>query len=249
MEIREYYRLASVEEKHWWYCATHELVIDEINKGWTFGGSRSNLKIPVILDAGCGTGGLTKKLEKFAKVTGLDISPLALKLAEDKNLELVEGSVNSLPFQNSRFDLIASISVLYHQQVDDRRTLKEFNRVLRPGGKIILIVPAFDWMRSAHDQVVHTKKRYTLLQITKLMKASGLAILDVRYIYGLMFPVFVIKRLLERIFPKVKETSDLIVPPTFVNDLLFWLCRLEWDLGKFIKFPFGSSLLVVGEKK
>ena len=66
MDIKEYYRLARVEDDHWWYRSVHRLVTNEVNKGWTFGGLKVQpWKTPTILDAGCGTGGLTEKLAKL----------------------------------------------------------------------------------------------------------------------------------------------------------------------------------------
>lgn len=248
MEAREYRRLAAIEDSHWWYRATHELVIEAVRKGLTLAQPRLGLNISKILDAGCGTGGLAKKLEKFGSVVGLDISPLALTLARKRKLQLIEGSVNSLPFGENRFDLAVSISVLYHVRADEKMALKEFCRVLKPGGKLLLVLPAFSWARGSHDEAVYTRKRYALAEAVSLVESSGFRIADDRYIFSFLFPVFIIKRLMEKVSAKQREISDLEIMPSFLNNFLFWLCRVEWRLGGYIKLPFGSSLLVVGEK-
>jgi len=74
-------------------------------------------------------------------------------------------------------------------------------------------------------------------------------VIDNRYIFSFLFPVFVVKRLVEKIIPNRGKISDLEIMPSFLNRFLFWLCRVEWKLGDFLTLPFGSSLLVVGEKK
>ena len=228
----------------------HRLVIDlckRLYKGPTLAAPRSD---PIrLLDAGCGAGGLTEKLETFGRVVGLDISPRALELANKKRLNLIGGSVNNLPFCRGNFDLVVSISVLYHQRVYDTAAIKEFCRVLKPKGKIILILPAFSWMWGSHDEAVHTRKRYTLSEAVSLVEFGGFKPIESRYIFSFLFPVFAAKRLVEKIFPGREGISDLEIMPRFLNSFLFWLCRVEWKLDKFIKLQFGSSVLVVGEKK
>lgn len=228
----------------------HELVINFCKrwyKGSTLGFPRLNLI--KILDAGCGSGGLTKKLERFGEVIGLDVSPLALKFAKKRKLKLIEGSVNSLPFSDECFDLAVSASVIYHRLVDEDKAINEFYRVLKSKGKIILILPAFSWVYGSHDEAVHTRRRYTLSEAMRLMKSGGFRVTENRYIFSFLFPVFVVKRLAEKIIPSREIISDLENMPGFMNSFLFWLCRVEWRLGNFLKLPFGSSLLVVGEKK
>jgi len=252
VEVGEYYRLAAIEKKHWWYQAVHELVVGQIEalyKGSALFETPTRQSLVKILDAGCGTGGLTKKLEQFGQVTGLDISSLALKLGQSRSLNSIRGTVNSLPFRRAKFDLITSISVLYHQQVDDRLSLGELLRVLKPKGNIILVLPAFSWLGGAHDLAVATKKRYSLGKASDLLNDAGFELIEARYLFSFLFPIFILKRVLEKFMPSAGRVSDLSAPPGLVNDLLFGICRVEWKLNKFIKLPFGSSLLVVGEKK
>ena len=123
MDINEYYRLAKVEDSHWWYRAVHKLVIEEINKGW--------LNKPVILDAGCGTGGLTEKLAGAGFTVGIDISDLALGLKPHSKAVYINGSINNLPFADDSFDLIICISVFYHRRVIDEVASIEIFKALK----------------------------------------------------------------------------------------------------------------------
>lgn len=228
----------------------HELVIDwcqRIFKGPALGNPR--LDLIRILDAGCGTGGLTNKLETFGKVVGLDISPLALSFAQKQKLSLVNGSVNFLPFSDEIFNLVVSTSVLYHRLVDEEKAISEFYRVVSSGGKIILILPAFSLAYSRHDEAVHTRRRYTLAEAVGLVEPFGFRAVEARYIYSLLFPTFIVKRLWEKLFLLPGNVSDLETLPRWLNHLMLWWCRIEWSLGRFIRLPFGSSILIVAIKK
>lgn len=227
----------------------HELVIDycrQVFKGSTLGNPRSNLT--KLLDAGCGTGGLTEKLESFGQVVGLDISTVALSYAMSKKITLVNASVNSLPLVSESFDLVVSTSVIYHRLVDDDMALDEFHRVLNRNGRLILILPAFSWAYSHHDDAVHTRRRYTLAEARQLVQSAGMRIVSSHYIYSFLFPLFILKRFLETVVFKTNRVSDLVMPHPIVNTLLECICRLEWKLPDWVHLPFGSSLLVIAQK-
>lgn len=240
MEISEYYRLAKVEDSHWWYQAIHQLVLGEIKKGQTFL-EKSDLK---ILDAGCGTGGLTEKLATIGFTVGIDISDLALGLKKHPNAVYVNGSVNGLPFLSGQFDAAVSVSVLYHRRVNEDLAAAEFFRTLRPGGIGIVILPAFNWAFSRHDEVVHTARRYILPSARKLFEQNGFKIQDSKYIFGLLFPVFIAKHFLEKAGLIRESVSDLANMPRWLNNALLTICVWEWKLAERFNFPFGSSLLL-----
>lgn len=244
MKAKEYHRLAEIENSHWWYRAIHRLVIEEVGKmkDQIFHG-RPDLS---ILDEGCGTGGLTTKLVRFGSVVGMDISPLALSLNKADNVSLVRGSVNDTPLKPQAFDMIASISVLYHKQVEEQRALQEMFRVLKKNGIAVIMLPAFDWVFGMHDRDVYTRKRYTVGETVNLMKISGFKVLRARYLFSFLFPLFFLKRISEHIL--ARSISDLVLLPSPINTLLELICRLEWKIGKIIRFPFGSSLMVVVQK-
>jgi len=245
MQTNEYHRLAKIENSHWWYKSLHRLLLETIKNLF-----KSTKKIK-ILDAGCGTGGFTNQLLLFGQVTGLDISPLALDLAKKKypKIKFIKSSVNKLSFNKNLFDLVTSISVLYHRQVNDLKALKEIYRVLKPKGYIIIVLPAFSWAYSHHDQAVHGKKRYTLSQATSLLKKSGFKITYARYLFSFLFPIFLIKRMIEKLTPTSKTVSDLTLPHKLMNSLFYWFCRLEWLIAnRYFRLPFGSSIIIVAQK-
>lgn len=245
MDASEYRRLSQIEDHHWWFRSIHSLIVD-VFKGPTLSNSRSDLKRPLsILDAGCGTGGLTKKLGSIGNVVGLDIESNALSSTRRKALDVVQGSVNNLPFRDGSFDVMTSISVLYHSAVDDRSALGEMGRVLKPGGFAIVVVPAFRWLWGHHDAAVHTKKRYSMSDISHLIQHAGFTIAERRYLFSLFFPLFVLKRLLDRFLPERKVLSDLAELPSWLNNVIEMALWVEWKVGRIFSLPFGSSILVV----
>ena len=245
MDIKEYYRLAKVEDSHWWYRSVHRLVIGEIKKGLAF------LKRPgliKVLDAGCGTGGLTEKLAKFGFTVGIDISDLALGLKSHLRAKYINGSINNLPFSDKSFNLITCISVFYHRRVSDSKAAAEIFRVLKGGGRAIFIMPAFQWAFSGHDQFVHAARRYNISEAIALWKNVGFAVIEIRYVFGILFPEFVFKRLLDKMGVTGNRVSDLQELPGWLNGVFELMCRFENWLSKWIRLPFGSSIYIVVQK-
>ena len=240
MDINEYYRLAKVEDSHWWYRAVHKLVIEEINKGW--------LNKPVILDAGCGTGGLTEKLAGAGFTVGIDISDLALGLKPHSKAVYINGSINNLPFADDSFDLIICISVFYHRRVIDEVASIEIFKALKNGGRAIFVMPAFQWAFGNHDEFVHTVKRYSMSEAKALWERTGSKILKARYIFGILFPEFVFKRFLDKIGVTWNKVSDLQELPKWLNWAFELATRFENWLSKWIRLPFGSSIYIVVQK-
>src|SRR5262245_35229373 len=157
MENQEYGTMLAVEDRNWWYVGMQEITTTVLAELYPRPG---NLQ---ILDAGCGTGAVMSYLSPFGTVTGCDMSPLALHFCQQRDLsDLGQASVTRLPFRDEQFDLVTSFDVLCHRTIGDYRyTLREFQRVLRPGGHLFLRLPAYDWLQAHHDEVVHTIHRFT----------------------------------------------------------------------------------------
>ena len=257
MHSSEYFRIEKYEKSHFWYRAMEELALNLLEKyrGITRISTLKNADIPLmILDAGCGTGGMTQKLERLGQVTGIDINPVALNYARKKNIKaLKKASVCDLPFDNNFFDLVVSLDVLYHKMVtDDKKALSEFYRVLKPNGLVLIRVPAFEFLRGAHDITVETRHRYTADELKEKIEYVGFRIEKITYANMLLsIPLFV-KRLFERrpAFGGVNKRghSDTFLLPTLLNTFFYWYLRFENSLLNYINFPIGSSLIVVAKK-
>jgi SAM-dependent methyltransferase len=245
MEPREYEIMYLAEGSHWWYqgmfAITQRIMETHLCPA---AGSR-----PRILDAGCGTGGGMLFLSRHGPVTGLDISSEAVRYCCKRGLKyVVRGSVLALPFFGEAFDLVTSFDILYFKEIDDRVALQEASRVLRPGGKMIVRVPAFDWLRGTHDIKVSTRHRYSLRELAAKMERSGFEIEFINYANTILFPVAVIKRILEKWLPSQRD-SDITLPMGIFSSFCKFCLFIESRIIMKRRFPFGLSLVALGRKK
>jgi ubiquinone/menaquinone biosynthesis C-methylase UbiE len=236
----------NVETTHWWYVGMRRIWLTQL----------ARLPRPAreldILDAGCGTGIMLNFLETYGRVTGMDISEEALRLTglrrgSDRNL--VQGSIVDLPFPDASFDWVTSFDVVC--QVDDyRAALREFHRVLRPGGWALINVPAYEWLRSEHDAAVHVRHRFTLLELEKALRVAGLRASRITYTNTALFPLAALVRLARRGGRVDAENarSDLEPPPPLLNRVLIGILEAESLLLHATDFPFGLSILAAARK-
>ncbi|HEY3108540.1 MAG TPA: methyltransferase domain-containing protein, partial [Chloroflexota bacterium] len=194
MNRQQYLQMRAVEDRHWWYLGMRAIAQDVI----------ASLNLPpaaLILDAGCGTGGNAALLERHGRFVGVDLSDLALELAAERGRRpLARASVAALPFPDATFDLVTSFEVLYHRAVgDDVAALAELRRVLRPGGNLLLRLPAHEWLRGAHDAAVHTERRYTAAGLRARLAGAGLEPRRLTYLNSLLLPLAAAKRAAERL--------------------------------------------------
>jgi SAM-dependent methyltransferase len=243
MEEAEYAKLADTDDRMWYFRGLHALIERELVAGLGQG-SRS-----AILDAGCGAGGLIRRLSDRRphwRWSGLDLSPAACGLARKRTgVEVVEASVEALPFADESLDAVVSADVLYHVD-DDLAALREFYRVLRPGGWVVLNVPAYSWLWSYHDVAVHGRRRYTRGQMLDRLTAAGFESLRGTYWNTLLFPLAVMRR---KLLPAPRSGSDvrLYSPPMeWVGNAALTVERC-W-LRAFGRLPFGLSVFAAARK-
>lgn len=241
MDRKEYETMYLSEDTHWWYRGMARITRKLIEEScWT--GNRMR-----ILDAGCGTGGSIGLLSSFGKVFALDVSSHALPFCRARGMTVSRASVMALPFRDGSFDLITSFDVLYFEGIDDLAALAESARVLAPGGRILIRVPAFDWLRGIHDVKVSTHHRYILKELREKMTRTGFESQFVNYANMFLFPFVLAKRLSERWLPP-QEASDLSINLGNFSKLLELSLYIESRLITKLRFPFGTSLIAIGRK-
>lgn len=243
MEPSEYENIARIEEHHWWYQGMAAISLSLLDSHMA---GRRALPPLRILDAGCGPGGMLKRLSALGRPIGIDFHPLALGLAAGR-APLVRASVERIPFANERFDIITSFDVLYHRAVaDDAQALDEFARLLRPDGVLLMRVPALEALRGAHDATVHTRRRYTARDLGSKLRAAGFRISRLTYANTFLFPLILLRRKLQA--RSAETSSDVELPSPVVNRLLEWTLALErlW-LSRF-DLPIGVSLFALASK-
>jgi SAM-dependent methyltransferase len=238
----EYEKLYEVEDRMWWFRGTHA------NLAAAFRRAAPASRRPV-LDAGCGTGGLLKRLKAaFPErlVLGLELDRGASAMAREKSgCPVSVGKVEALPFGDAALDGVFSADVLCHRGVDEAGTLKEFHRCLAPGGVVVLNLPAYPWLLSSHDRAVDNVRRYTRSGVVALLRRAGFEVSRTTYWNTVLFPVMVLRRKLLR----GGGQSDVALAPAPVEAVFRLVMRLETALlARGLTFPFGGSLVAVAVK-
>lgn len=234
-----------VEDRHWWYAGMRRITTTQVAALFP---DLSDLQ---ILDAGCGTGAVMRYLSAFGTVTGCDLFAEALDFCRQRGLQrLNQATVIHLPFATASFDLVTSFDVLYHRTIGDyRQALAEFHRVLKPGGYVFLRLPAYDWLQSHHDQVVHTVHRFTTAELRQALAATQFDVEKLSYANTLLFPLALGKRAAERVLPVNGDSSDVRPNPPWQDNLLarFLYAEARWlERGSL---PFGLTVIAIGRKR
>lgn len=242
MQAEEFHNIYRSESDHFFYRHVHHGVVKLYKK-------YSSSKNPIILDAGCGTGGLSQKLKEYGEVVGVDINPLAEKYFKDRKMNFIRGSITQLPFSDSRFDVCVCIDVLVHNQVeDDLHALKEVYRVLKPGGCLIVRVAAHPWLYSAHDEYVDTRQRYTKAKFLFKLREAGFKIEYVDFMGFVLIPISLAYKAATLLTPKNKLKSGIMKVPPVLNSLIYWTLKIESNARDLVRLPWGIGLLAVARK-
>jgi SAM-dependent methyltransferase len=172
MRPNEYATMFRVEETHWWYGALHRLIFQALDA------ELPDWRQKKVLDVGCGTGAILKQLGNPEKNVGIDLAPEAISFCRERGLNNVrQGDICALPFADASFDAVICSSVLYHQWVTNvEGAVQEMHRVLRPSGVLLINVPAFPFLHSAHDEAVMTARRFRKWEIRQLLQKQNFEI-------------------------------------------------------------------------
>jgi SAM-dependent methyltransferase len=238
MERVVYDRMAELDQVHWWYRARREILSDLIAR------RIAPPKDARILEVGCGTGHNLEMLRRFGRVEGIEVDPAARELA---TLRLGQPIMDCpLPMltgvPDRAYDMVAILDVIEHIE-EDVAGMRALAGKMKPGARMLITVPAFPWMWSAHDVVNHHKRRYTRGTLRALVNDAGLKLEMMSWFNSLLFPLAAAARLAGRMTGK--EDSDDSLPPAAVNKALEWMFGLErYALGR-LPFPPGVSLVAI----
>ena len=243
MQTAEYDLMRAVEDRHWWHAVLRSQV-EHALAGWLSPRGR-------LLDAGCGSGGMLEFLrERLSNVNmaGIDVAEQAVRHCHERGLHTVQNAtVEALPFADAAFDAVLSLDVLYHAKVDQERALAEMGRVLRQNGLLVLNLPAFARLRGAHDVVVSTARRYAASEVRLLLEHSGFTVEMIHYWNAWLFVPLLVWRRLSRL-KKNNVSSDLKLNPAWMNPLLAGIGRVDAELCRELRLPFGSSVFALARK-
>jgi SAM-dependent methyltransferase len=238
MERVVYDRMAQYADRHWWYRARREVLADLIAR---------RIRPPAgarILEIGCGTGPNLDMLGRFGTVDAVEIDPEARAIASRRlGRPVLDAPLPELTgIEAGGYDLVALLDVLEHVE-RDRDALAAIATKLKPGGRILIAVPAHPWMWSAHDLVNHHKRRYTRKSLRAVIAAAGLKLSWMGYFNSILFPLAAGARLAGRMLHSDDSGDKLPAAP--VNRLFETLFRLErYAIGR-LPLPPGVSIAAI----
>lgn len=236
-----YEDLYLLEEKHWWHISKRRVVRNLID-------TYNRVKYPKILDVGCGTGKNMEHLQKFGEVWGLDQSRRALDYCRKRGLKNLKlGDAEKTNFSSNSFNIITMLDVLEH--TDDDKVLKEMSRILKKEGLLIITIPAFSWLWSKWDEVLHHKRRYNSQSLTEILKKNNFKIIKMTYLYSfLVLPALVIRNIKQKLYNKNEYPSDFKLSNPILNKLMQLISGIEFKLAQIKSISIGTTLLAVAKK-
>lgn len=244
MDPDAYAEMNSLQNEHWWYVSRRRIISRMISKL----NLRQNAS---ILEVGCGTGGNLEMLMQHGKVKGVEKNTTALEIARQdagssifQNVEIESGALPyNLPFGAETFDLICLFDVLEHIEADFDALVALKDR-LNDEGRIVLTVPAYQFLFGKHDRTLHHKRRYTKSTLLKIHQKGGLHIDYMNHFNFLLAPLIIFIRLYQKCF-STRGNSEAAMPNRLLNFLLKKIMCLESFLVTSIILPFGISIICV----
>lgn len=247
MEEADYATTFALEGHNWWFVGMRRICHELASRAAPPTAQAG--PISISLDVGCGTG--INLGEAAGEAVGVDTSMTALTFCRRRLLNrLVNADGADLPFADGSVERITAIGVMEHIE-DDIGALREWARVLRPGGQLTLLTSAYTWMWSGHDVSNHHVRRYRARDVRSLLNSVGLAPAEVSYVNTLLFVPIAIIRLLERFVrcgraPRAhKNTAEL---PAAFNRGLIGVLAVEARLMRRVSLPFGVSIVASATK-
>jgi SAM-dependent methyltransferase len=242
VNLEEYARMYEAEEKQWWYAGMRAISLALLSPALAGPAGAAR-----ILDAGCGTGNNLRHLARHGRAVGVDLSDEALRFCRTRGVAAAKASLLSLPFPDASFDCVTSFDVLYHQWIaDDRAAVAELARVLRPGGVILVRVPALRALWGAHDEAVHSRHRYTRGEVRALLEGAGLEVVRASYGNTLLLPLVAARRTLDRVTGR--HGSDVSFLPAPLEWAFRTLLGVEARLMRRVSLPLGASVFALARR-
>jgi SAM-dependent methyltransferase len=247
MDDRLMKAMLDVDEYHWWYRGRRRIIRAELER----------IPLPTgaeVLDAGCGSGRTLEELTDFGHVSGIELNPQAAEVARGRGaFDVRIGRLEEMPWDSATFDLITCLDVIEHTP-DDRATLRELRRVCKPGGWLLVTVPAYQALWSEHDEANHHFRRYARRTLRAAALEAGWQVDRMTSFNSLLLAPAAAVRLAKR--RKLRRGNgngdykpDLQIGPAWLNGVLERPLQAEatW-LARGRTLPAGLSLLAVMRK-
>jgi SAM-dependent methyltransferase len=234
---------ARLYREHWWWRAREAIVLRAIRQaGLGPGGDRA------ILDVGCGDGLSFPALSAFGHVRGIEVDERLLDPDGPYRDRIFTEPLGDPRYDDPswRFDLITALDVLEHID-DDRAAARAMVRMLRPGGLLVVTVPAFELLWDEHDEINHHHRRYTIARLRRVLRGIGLERVRLRYLFRGLFAPKLAVRLIN--LGRRRKVAQHGIPSPRVNAMMRRLCEAEDRVLARVPVPFGTSVLAVARRE
>jgi SAM-dependent methyltransferase len=151
--------------------------------------------------------------------------------------------VNALPFGEASFDAAVTADVLCHTAVLPAQALAELHRVLRPGGRLVVNMPAYRWLMSVHDAQVHNVRRQSAREVSAMLRGAGFKVVTSRYWNTLLLPLMILQR---KVLRPGKKSAVALFPPS-LDAMFYFMTEVERSLP--VGLPAGGSVLAIAERQ
>ncbi|MBU1890893.1 class I SAM-dependent methyltransferase [Patescibacteria group bacterium] len=242
MRTEEYQRMYDLESNYWWHQG-RRYIIEALLKKYL---PKSNRSVE-ILDLGCGTGINFEVLNKFGIVKGVDNSLQAINFCQKRGIDsVVLGNVEELKVPDESVDVVTAFDILEH--LDDEVALKSIYRVLKTGGLVFILAPAYQFLWSGHDEALHHKRRYSISEMHRKLSRAGFRMKKRSYCISFLSLPIVLYRLYTSLGSSRKQATSYVILPKWLNSFFVQLLRIEATLLTRLNFTFGISILCIAKK-
>jgi SAM-dependent methyltransferase len=241
------------EDKHWWFATRTRAILALLDK---YAGEGKNGR--KVLDVGAGAGNMMHNLAQYGDIVGLEYNPIPIPIAEERGFDVRQGSATDMPFADASFDIVALLDTVEHI-ADETAVLNETLRVAKPGGHMIVTVPAFMWLWSNNDVINLHERRYKASELKRKLQAVGWEVPYCGYNNFLIFPLGAGMILLRKQLDKEPDMAsphfdddayqvEMEPASPLVNTVLEKVGLVEVAMLKHFQLPIGTSVIAVAHK-
>jgi 2-polyprenyl-3-methyl-5-hydroxy-6-metoxy-1,4-benzoquinol methylase len=223
----------SLYRNHWWWRVRERMLVETLHELVATPPVR-------ILDVGCGGGLFFNTLQQFGDVTGIEADASSVEASNPWKDRIICGELDESYLPSAPFDLILMFDVLEHVS-NAGQLLRNAARILAQGGRIVVTVPAFQWLWTEHDDMNHHVKRYTAQDLRSVLSQSGLVVFETRYLFqSLILPKLAVR--MTEVFRSRRPDVPTIPGRLLSAALQKWFWTEHKVLGRL---PFGTSVLAI----
>jgi SAM-dependent methyltransferase len=242
------------EDKHAWFAGRTRAILKYLDAVL---GPADPARPRKVLDLGGGAGNMTHHLAHYGEVVSIDFNPRPIPVAQSRGVTVLQGSGDSLPFPDAEFDVVALLDTVEHIP-DELGVFAECARVLKPGGVLLVTVPAYMWLWSYNDEINAHQRRYTTYELQQKLELNGLTVTRMSYNNFFLFPAVAGVRFLRPYNPGLQSPHltdaeevyqvDMEPIPEPINSVLHGVYWLEAEILERVSFPFGISIICAARK-